>query len=112
MAIALNIEPMPPRPLSVNRFSALEISAETSADGLAHQGDGAGLDAEPLEKFALRDRAVDPRAEIFRRPRQRLEIDMGGDVGLPGILQRVGETVTGDGLESVAGIAAQYGRNR
>jgi len=32
--------------------------------GLAHQRDGAGLDAEPLEEFALRYRAVDPRAEV------------------------------------------------
>ena len=50
--------------------------------GLRHQRDRAGLDAEPLEEFALRHRAVDARAEILGGAHQRLEIDMGGDVGL------------------------------
>ncbi len=50
---------------------------------------------------------MDARAEILRRARQRLEIDMGGDVGLARILQGVGEAVAGDGLKGVAGIAAQ-----
>ena len=50
---------------------------------------------------------MDARADIFGGARKRLEIDMGGDVGLAGIFQRIGETVPGDGLEGVAGVAAQ-----
>ena len=38
---------------------------------------------------------------------QRLEIDMGGDVGLAGIFQGIGEAVAGDGLKGIAGVAAQ-----
>ena len=75
--------------------------------GFCHQRDGPGLDAEPLEELALRHRAVDARADIFRRARQRLEIDMGGDVGLARIFQGIGKAVAGDGLEGVAGVAAQ-----
>ena len=44
---------------------------------------------------------------ILGGARQRLEIDMGGDVGLARRLQRIGEAVAGDRLEGVAGIAAQ-----
>ena len=50
---------------------------------------------------------MNARADIFRRARQRLEIDMGGDVGLAGILQGIGKAVAGDRLEGVAGVAAQ-----
>ena len=98
---------MPPRPLSVSRFSAPEISAETSGVAFAISVDRARLDAEPLEEIALRHRAVHARAEIFGRARQRLEIDMGGDVGLAGIFQGIGEAVAGDRLKGVAGVAAQ-----
>ena len=72
-----------------------------------HQAVRSRLDAEPFEKFALRHRAVDARAEILGGARQRLEIDMGGDVGLSGILQGIGKAVAGDRLKGVAGIAAQ-----
>ena len=65
------------------------------------------FDAEPLEEIALRHRAVHARADVLCRARERLEIDMGGDVGLTRILQGIGEAVTGDGLKRVAGIAAQ-----
>ena len=106
-ASTLNIDPMPPRPLSVSRFSAAEMSAETSGVVFRHQRDGPRLDAEPLEELALRHRAMDARADILSRARQRLEIDMCGDVGMARILQRIGEAVPGDGLEGVAGVAAQ-----
>ena len=46
-------------------------------------------------------------AEILGGTHQRLKIDMRGHVGLTGIFQGVGETVAGDGLECIAGIAAQ-----
>ena len=82
IASTLNIDPMPPRPPPVSRFSAPEMSSETSWRGLRHQGHRAGFDAEPLEEIALRHRAVDARAEILGGARQRLEVDMGGDVGL------------------------------
>src|ERR1700740_1610638 len=48
-----------------------------------------------------------PRAEIFGRPHQGLEIDMSCDVSLSGIFQGIGEAVAGDGLKRIAGIAAQ-----
>ena len=74
---------------------------------LLHQGDGAGLDAEALEELALGRRAVDAGADIFRRAGQRLEIDMGGHVGLVRrFFKRIGKTVTGNGLKRIAGIAA------
>ena len=103
----LNIEPMPPRPPPISRFSAPAMSSETSGVALAIKADGAGFDAEPLEEIALRHRAVDARADILGGAHQRLEIHMGGDVGLAGIFQRVGEAMAGDGLEGIAGIAAQ-----
>ena len=107
IASTLNIEPMPPRPPPISRFSAPEMSSETSWRGLRHQGHRAGFDAEPFEEIALRHRAVDARAEILGGARQRLEIDMGGDVGLAGIFQGIGEAVAGDGLKGIAGVAAQ-----
>ena len=60
----LEHRPMPPRPPPTSRFSAPEMSSETSAV-LRHQGDRAGFDAEPLQELALRHRAVDARAEIL-----------------------------------------------
>ena len=60
-----------------------------------------------LEEIALRHRAVHAGADILGRARQRLEVDMGGDVGLARVLQGIGEAVAGDRLEGVAGIAAQ-----
>ena len=60
-----------------------------------------------LQKFALRHRAVHAGAEILGGARQRLKIDMGGDVGLTGIFQGIGEAVAGDGLKGIAGVAAQ-----
>jgi len=47
-----------------------------------------------FRKSPCRHRAMDARAEIVGGARQRLKIDMGGDVGLTGIFQRVGEAVT------------------
>ena len=44
---------------------------------------------------------------ILGGARQRLEVDMGGDVGLARRFQGIGEAVAGDRLEGVAGIAAQ-----
>ena len=72
---------------------------------------GPRLDAEPLEEVALRHRAMNRAADVFRCARQRLEIDMGGDVGLAGIFQRIGECMAGDRLEGVAHRCAD-GRNR
>ena len=107
MPSTLNIEPMPPRP---RVGQPLQRAGDIGGDlrrGLGHQRRRAGLDAEPLEEIALRHRAVHARAEIFGGARQRLEIDMGGDVGLAGIFQGIGKAVAGDGLKGVAGIAAQ-----
>jgi len=39
------------------------------------------------EEFALRHRAMDARTDILGSARQRLEVDMGGDVGLTGIFR-------------------------
>ncbi len=50
---------------------------------------------------------MNARADVFGRARQRLEIDMGGDVGLARILQGIGKAVAGDRLEGIAGVAAQ-----
>ena len=49
---------------------------------------------------------MDARADVLGRPRQRLEIDMRGDVGLARVLQRIGEGVARDGLQRIAGVAA------
>ena len=74
--------------------------------GLCHQRDRAGLDAEPFEEVALRHRPVDAGADVFGGARERLEVDMGGDVGLARRLQGIGEAVAGDRLKGVAGVAA------
>ncbi len=50
---------------------------------------------------------MDARAEILGGPHQGLKIDMGGHVGEAGVFQRIGETVAGDGLKGIAGVAAQ-----
>ena len=50
---------------------------------------------------------MDARADILGGAGQRLKVDMGGDVGLPRELQRVGKAVSGDRLEGIAGVAAQ-----
>ena len=75
--------------------------------GLGHQGRRALVDAEAFEEFALRHRAVHPCAKILGGAHQRLEIDMGGDVGLARIFQGIGKAVAGDGLKGIASIAAQ-----
>ena len=107
-ASTLNIDPMPPRPPPISRFSAPEMSSETSGVAFAIRVDRAGLDAEPLQELALRHRAVDAGADILGGARQRLKIDMGGHVGLAGIFQGIGEAVAGDGLKGIAGVAAQW----
>ena len=50
---------------------------------------------------------MNPRAQIFRSARERLKIDVRGDVGLAGSFQRIGIAVAGDSLECLAGVAAQ-----
>ena len=55
-----------------------------------------------LEELALCHRAVDACAEVIGGARQRLEIDMCGDVGLPRIFQWIGEGMTGNGLKRIA----------
>ena len=106
IASTLNIDPMPPRPPPISRFSAPAMSSETSWLAFAIRRRGAGLDAEPFQKLALRHRAMHARAQILGGAHQRLEIDMRGDVGLAWIFQRIGEAVAGDGLKGIAGIAA------
>ena len=63
---------------------------------------GALVDAEPQEQIALPDRSVDARAHAFGALRQRLEIDMGGQIGLARRAQRIGEGMSGDRLQRVA----------
>ena len=45
---------------------------------------------------------MDARAHDFGALRQRLEIDMRGEVGFARRAQRIGEGMPGDGLQSVA----------
>ena len=52
---------------------------------------------------ALLDRAGDARAHAFGGARERLEIDMGGQIDLAGRLQRIDEGVPADRLQGVAG---------
>ena len=49
---------------------------------------------------------MNKRADIFGGAGQRLEVDMRRDVGLSRSVQGIGEAVTGDRLEGVAGVAA------
>ena len=60
------------------------------------------VDTEAVQKFALPDRAVDAAADAFRALRQRLEIDMSGEIGLARRAQRIGEGVSGDRLQRLA----------
>ena len=102
----LNSAPMAPRPGAGQSLQGrLDIRRHLRAR-LAHQRRRARLDAEAPQEIALLHRPVQPRAGIFRAERKRLEIDMRGQVGLSRIAQRIGETVAGDCLERIAGIAA------
>src|SRR4051794_8235438 len=65
---------------------------------------GAGGDAEPLEEDALRQRAM--AARRARGSGQRAETDVGGEVGLAGVGERVGAGVAAERLERVAGALA------
>ncbi len=94
MPTTLNIEPS----RRGRCRSGVSVRPETVSGNfrrsLGHQGQRARLDAEALEEFALRRPARATRAPTSsRRAAERLEIHMRGDIGLAGILQRIGTAV-------------------
>ena len=106
MPSTLNIEPMPPRPVSVSRFSATEMSVATS--GVAFCISAAARVSMPT-RLRKSPCVTGPctRAPTSSAARQRLEVDISGDVGPARRFQGIGEGVACDGLKGVAGIAAQ-----
>ena len=60
------------------------------------------FDPQRLQEAPLRHRAEHTRPAPSRRPRQRREVDMGGQIGLSGIAQHGMRAVSPDGLERVA----------
>ncbi len=102
MASTLNKSPMPFGPASVSRASALSISEAFSAWGPRFQRRRPFVDAELAQEIALRNRTMGAGADDFRALRQRGEIDVRRDVGFSRRGQRVGEGVTGDGLQRFA----------
>src|SRR6202034_1423216 len=57
------------------------------------------VNPEILEQITLRQRAVALRPHALRTLRQRLEIDVRGQIGLSGRSQRIGERMAGDRLQ-------------
>jgi hypothetical protein len=57
---------------------------------------------EPGEEEPLRDRSADDRAGSLGRERERLEIDMRGEIGAAGIRERIGRPPAAQGLEALA----------
>src|SRR5262245_29415936 len=60
------------------------------------------LDAEPAQEFALLHRPLHARAKTFRGITERLKVNMGGDIDLAGIGERIGEAMLADRLQRVA----------
>ncbi len=57
------------------------------------------VDAQIEEESTLRDRPVNARADRFCALRQRLEIDVGGQIGSARGAQRIGESMSNDRLQ-------------
>ena len=72
--------PMPLRPAPISRASAASISAWPLVRGLRLERGRARLDAEAAQELRLHERPVTSRAHGLDGVRQRLEIDMGGEV--------------------------------
>ena len=74
--------------------------------GAAGERGGAQLDAQALEQRVLGDGTVHRGPGLAGGPRQRAEIDMGGQIGGTGIDQHAVLQVAADGLQAVAAAAA------
>ena len=109
MAMALNNSPMPCAPLAISRDNALSISAALSRRRCAFSAAARFSMPRRRRNVALPNRAVDARAHAFGALRQRLEIDVRGEVGLARRAQRIGEGMPGDRLQcfaqAVSGVA-------
>ena len=57
---------------------------------------------EPQKQITLADRSVNPRAHALGALADRFEIDMRGQIGLARRAQRVGEGMSGNGLQRIA----------
>ena len=100
-AMTLNSVPMPVRPVPVSRSSAASISARSSREALVLSIPARSLDAEAAQEQRLRNRAEDFRAHRLGPARQRLKVDMRGEVDRAGAGERVGVSVARDRLQRV-----------
>ena len=69
-------------------------------------------EAEPQKELALGHRAIGPKPERFRFMFQGGEVDMGGEVGLAGQVERVRVAMAAHGLQRIAERRLWHGRNR
>jgi len=110
-ASTLTRSPIPPPPAAARCRSAASQTSRSNIGRLnlqamvictkhlsyERQRTGRHRSAEPL-RIALRDGpCTPPAAEVFRRPRQRLEIDMGGHRRPGRVLQGIGQRCAVDG---------------
>ena len=93
---------MPSGPPAVSRARAWSISSPLSPGARALSVAARCSMPSRTQKLALRNRAVDARADDFRALCQRREIDVGGEIGLTRRAQRIAERMSGHSLQAVA----------
>ena len=102
-AAALNSAPMPAAALADQARRARRRCRRPRVGGLGLERGGARLDAETAQELRLRRPARKPLAPIASTAaRQRLEIDMRGEIDVAGRGQRIGIGVLADRLQGVA----------
>ena len=90
------------RPISVRRASAASIPFATIWRCVGLERGRARLDAKPLKKFALRERAVRTHTHAFGRVPERFKVDVRGQIDDPRRDQRIGISVFAHRLQGFA----------